>query len=190
MMHLNKRFGNSTAPVRVGYYVGMRANGRVKKERDSLRAQVKCLDEYLKGRRQRGLNWIVSERLIEASPPGRRRGVERGEAAHPARETLLDLAEEGRIDVVMVAHVAVIASDLQDFFGLVNELLERDVPVVSVREKIDLISTEGTLQYELLRRLCYYQLELEAERKSGRGQGGRRGAAFRKRPRWGFRDRS
>ena len=70
MMQSNETRMDSSAPLKVAFFVRGETDSQATKEDRSLDAQIECLDEFVHLRYQTGESWVVAEILIEGEKDG------------------------------------------------------------------------------------------------------------------------
>ena len=164
MMQTNATLKNSSAPLKVAFYLRVATDNQAREEGGSLDAQLDRLNEFLQFRCRIGENWIVTEKLIEGEKDGKRHGASGANTDRPAYQKLLKLAEAHVIDVVIVTELSRISRSVSDFLGLVTELEKHGVRLVSLREQIDLTSPAGRISVTLLEAMAQYEREITSSR--------------------------
>ena len=93
-------------PVNVALYVRVSTDRQAQKEDGSLDTQLDRLNTFVGYKRSQGLDWTITERLVEGEKDGMRHGKSAKNTKRPQLQKLLELARGGLIDVVVVTKLS------------------------------------------------------------------------------------
>ncbi len=122
------------------------------------------MNKLVEYKKSTGVNWIVTERLVEGESEGRRRGRSAKDTNRPTFQKMLELAKARLIDVIVITRIDRISRSVVDFLLLVEELNRYGVKVVSLRENIDMTTPTGKFQTILMIALAQHEREMISAR--------------------------
>ena len=133
--------------------------------------QIHELKAYAAGR-----GWVVANEFIDE-------GVSGSKERRPALDRLMADARRGRFDVILVWSLDRFGRSLAHVVTTVQELHERGVAFVSLREGLDLSTAAGRLQLHILSALGEFERARLIERtKAGLARARREGTRLGRRP--------
>ena len=151
-------------PVQVALYVRVSTDRQAQKEDGSLDTQLDRLNTFVGYKRSQGLDWVVTERLVEGEKDGLRHGKSAKNMKRPQLQRLLELARAGLVDVVVVTKLDRISRSVVDFLLLIEELHRHGVEVVSLRENFDFTTPTGRMFVGLMVLLAQFERETTSAR--------------------------
>ncbi len=150
--------------VNVALYVRVSTDRQAQKEDGSLDTQLDRLNTFVSYKRSQGLDWAITERLVEGEKDGMRHGKSAKNTKRPQLQKLLELARGGLIDVVVITKLDRISRSVVDFLTLIEELHRHGVEVVSLRENIDFTTPTGRMFVGLMVLLAQFERETTSAR--------------------------
>jgi len=130
----------------------------------SLSAQERALKEYVKSK-----GWRVHRIYRDEGVSGRT--IDR-----PAFKKLMDAAQRGMFDVVVVYKLDRFGRSLKDLITSINSLKEWDVDFVSLGDSIDTSTATGKLTFHIIGAIAEFESSLISERtKAGMAEAKRQG---------------
>ena len=123
---------------------------------NSLDAQREACEAYIKSQKHQG--WKV---LAQHYDDG---GVSGGTMARPALQRLLEEADAGRIDMIVVYKIDRLTRSLTDFAKLVERLDSAGASFVSVTQQFNTSTSMGRLTLNVLLSFAQFEREVTAER--------------------------
>ncbi len=164
VMLRNTKEPERAGPANVALYVRVSTDKQARKEDGSLDTQLDQLTAYVEYKRSTGLDWNVTEKLVEGEKDGKRHGKSAKNTDRPSLQKLLELARAQLIDVVVITKIDRISRSVVDFLQLVEELDRHGVKVVSLKEQIDLTTPAGRFQTTIMIALAQQERELTSVR--------------------------
>ncbi len=151
-------------PVHVALYMRVSTDKQAKKEDGSLDTQRDLLLQLVEAKRAAGLDWVVTEQIVEGEKDGKRSGRSGKDTDRPGYQRLLELVRSRMIDVVVINKLDRISRSVPDFFNLVSILEQHHVRIVSRREAIDLTTAVGRLYTTLMIAMAQFEREMASAR--------------------------
>lgn len=151
-------------PIHVAFYIRVSSDKQAKKQDGSLDTQLDLLNKLVEYKQSTGVNWVVTERLVEGESEGRRRGRSAKDTNRPTFQKMLELAKAQLVDVIVITRIDRISRSVVDFLMLVEELNRYGVKVVSLRENIDMTTPTGKFQTILMIALAQHEQEMISAR--------------------------
>jgi DNA invertase Pin-like site-specific DNA recombinase len=118
---------------------------RVSTYEQNISTQTKTLREYCTSR-----DWEVSYEIIEEGKSG-------GDSSREGFQQLKKLAFQKKVDIIVVNSLDRISRSLIDLISPLTELHNLNIPLVSIRESLDLSSQTGMMMAQLLSVFASYE---------------------------------
>lgn len=131
---------------RVGIYC------RVSTSDQSVEIQSSELEQFAAAR-----GWVIAETFVDHGYTGKN-------TARPSLKRLLDAASKRKVDIVLVWKLDRFARSLGDLINMIQSLNERGVEFVSLRDNIDLTTSQGRLMLHMLGAFAQFERDLIVSR--------------------------
>lgn len=152
--------------IRCAIYTRKSTEEGLDQEFNTLDAQREAAEAYIASQRMEG--WVVAPEHYDDG------GFSGGNMERPALKRLLEEAEAGRIDCLVVYKVDRLSRSLMDFARIMEILDRRNVSFVSVTQQFNTTNSMGRLTLNILLSFAQFEREIIAERTRDKMSAARR----------------
>lgn len=157
---------NQTPSIRCAIYTRKSTEEGLEREFNSLDAQRESAETYIASQRYEGWT-ILPDRYDDGGFTG-------GNMDRPALKRLIQDAEDGRIDCIVVYKVDRLSRSLLDFARIMEVLERNNVKFVSVTQQFNTTHSMGRLTLNILLSFAQFEREIIAERTRDKMSAARR----------------